>query len=357
MELVQVHKNDQYRGTESFKATRSDNLKEDVRRQERRASVGIHKSIDICPHVPASLFSSCRRGVIRRLMQHILILVEMNSNQSVPYIGLVKPPERTREDEVRDKPASADPHPLHRYTRNRDLAAARHCCNELRAPFITGFKSPIGKKMAKKRGNDDELGSGSTVSPVVKRSRTTPPRRVVNVHSNRPNDSNITAEISSVTDTTSSSGSSSSDDIASEDDHETDQETASSGSPASSSSPSSSSSSENGDDEETTDLEDREATSEADINNEPIPFVPGRPGPRIKRVQGSGLLSRLSSFLPQLKAANEDLERDITTGRAQDVIMDDVQAESEDGQYIEMVRTLSLYLGQIMGFDTDGCGF
>ncbi|CAL5871126.1 uncharacterized protein PFLUO_LOCUS5372 [Penicillium psychrofluorescens] len=55
----------------------------------------------------------------------------------------------------------------------------------------------------------------------------------------------------------------------------------------------------------------------------PIPNITGRPKPQIRRMDGdSGLLSRLSSFLPQMKDANESLQKDIAAGTAGDIILD-----------------------------------
>jgi hypothetical protein len=51
----------------------------------------------------------------------------------------------------------------------------------------------------------------------------------------------------------------------------------------------------------------------------------------------SELQSRLSSFLPALKAANEDLQGNIAAGRGGDIVMDNADEEKEP-QYIEMVR-------------------
>lgn len=211
--------------------------------------------------------------------------------------------------------------------------------------------------MARKRGHDElALASTPVVSPA-KRSRTTPPDGLETEPDGGADAADLAAETktetSSDSDTTSSSSlSSEEEELSSEEEEdeeeddddeedESDEETSSE-----SSSSSSSSSSDENDDE--TDLENPAATSAAlkgtgDANNndneqedEPIPFVSGRPKPRIQRVQRSGLLSRLSSFLPRLKAANEDLERDIASGRAQDVVVDDVK--DDEGQYIEMVR-------------------
>jgi Domain of unknown function (DUF4598) len=89
----------------------------------------------------------------------------------------------------------------------------------------------------------------------------------------------------------------------------------------------------------TQNTQDRPQKSE----DESITYVPGRPKPRIQRIQQpddeSGLMSRLSSFLPQLQAANADLEKKLADGGSlQDMILDDVK-EGEEGQYIEMVST------------------
>lgn len=68
-----------------------------------------------------------------------------------------------------------------------------------------------------------------------------------------------------------------------------------------------------------------------------IPHIGGRPKPNIHRMDGgSDLLSRLSSFLPQMKNANEDLERAIAAGRGQEMVLDSVDDDGKD--YIEMVR-------------------
>ncbi|KAL4768582.1 hypothetical protein BDW60DRAFT_197147 [Aspergillus nidulans var. acristatus] len=92
------------------------------------------------------------------------------------------------------------------------------------------------------------------------------------------------------------------------------------------------------------DDEDDDAQSETggDINkdNEEITSLPARRKPDIRRIeQESSLLNRLSAFLPQMKSANEDLEREIAAGRAKDIRLDDVDEGSDgqrDGQYIEM---------------------
>lgn len=82
-----------------------------------------------------------------------------------------------------------------------------------------------------------------------------------------------------------------------------------------------------------------------DEADEPI-TITTRPKPRIHRVPDSDLSSRLSAFLPALKAANEDLQRDLAAGR---LVSAELHEDSEEateelegdgqrrGQYIEMV--------------------
>ncbi|RAH80791.1 hypothetical protein BO86DRAFT_389989 [Aspergillus japonicus CBS 114.51] len=70
------------------------------------------------------------------------------------------------------------------------------------------------------------------------------------------------------------------------------------------------------------------AASAADTT---IPRIPALPKPNIHRIQQTpDLLSRLSAFLPQMKTANEQLERDIAAGRAKDIRLDDAMDEDED---------------------------
>ncbi|CRG83081.1 hypothetical protein PISL3812_00429 [Talaromyces islandicus] len=74
-----------------------------------------------------------------------------------------------------------------------------------------------------------------------------------------------------------------------------------------------------------------------DDEEDAITYVPGRPKPKIQRtnpLEHSGLMSRISSFLPQLQAANVDLEQKLAAGGTKDMIMDD--AQDDDEQYIEM---------------------
>ncbi|RAO70484.1 uncharacterized protein BHQ10_006496 [Talaromyces amestolkiae] len=78
--------------------------------------------------------------------------------------------------------------------------------------------------------------------------------------------------------------------------------------------------------------------------SETIPYIPGRPKPQISLpAKSSDLLSRISSFLPQLQAANADIEQRLARGESlEDMILDDVKddeaqaAEGEERTYIEM---------------------
>ncbi|KAK2853333.1 hypothetical protein FQN49_005166 [Arthroderma sp. PD_2] len=75
--------------------------------------------------------------------------------------------------------------------------------------------------------------------------------------------------------------------------------------------------------------------------------VPSRPSAHIPN--NSALRARLASFLPSLKAANEDLERDIAAGKMMGLEVD--SEEEGQGQYIEM----NLGLGVLQeGEDEDG---
>lgn len=87
--------------------------------------------------------------------------------------------------------------------------------------------------------------------------------------------------------------------------------------------------------------DDPDSDEDANVNGsdgEPsLPQIPGRQKPRIHRVEkNSDILSRVSAFLPQMKDANESLEREIAAGRGKDLRLDDVDDEHE-GRYIEMV--------------------
>lgn len=84
--------------------------------------------------------------------------------------------------------------------------------------------------------------------------------------------------------------------------------------------------------------DDHETTIPVPVSS--IPHVAGRPKPNIHRMEGgSDLLSRLSSFLPRMQSANEDLEREIAAGRGQEMVLDSVDDDGKD--YIEMVGGIS----------------
>ncbi|KAJ5975867.1 hypothetical protein N7481_009574 [Penicillium waksmanii] len=90
------------------------------------------------------------------------------------------------------------------------------------------------------------------------------------------------------------------------------------------------------------------STKPETANGTSIPSIPGRPKPQIHRMEGgSDLLSRLSSFLPQMKDANEELEKEIAAGRGDAMVLDSV----DDGKdYIEM----NLGLGVLKEKRADG---
>lgn len=115
---------------------------------------------------------------------------------------------------------------------------------------------------------------------------------------------------------------------------------------SSSGSSSSESESENdSSDEESEDLT-RETQSANPADDSSIPNVTGRQKPLIRRVEGgSDLLARLSAFVPKLKNANEDLEKEIAAGRGQDLMVDSVE-EGDGKDYIEMVCFSCLLAGQ-----------
>jgi hypothetical protein len=82
----------------------------------------------------------------------------------------------------------------------------------------------------------------------------------------------------------------------------------------------------------------------ADSSSSSLPHIGGRPKPRIHRIKGgSGLMSRLNAFLPKMKDANEDLERQIAAGKAADLVLDNADESGE--QYIEMVRFVECVFG------------
>ncbi|KAF9885103.1 hypothetical protein FE257_000743 [Aspergillus nanangensis] len=84
-----------------------------------------------------------------------------------------------------------------------------------------------------------------------------------------------------------------------------------------------------------------DAVKSDDGNDHALPRIPARQKPNITRMgNDNGLLSRLSAFLPKMKTANDELQREIDAGRAKDIILDDMDDADDDdqveGQYIEM---------------------
>ena len=113
-------------------------------------------------------------------------------------------------------------------------------------------------------------------------------------------------------------------------------------SPDEDSDPTSSSGSDTSSEEESSEDEDEKIHHEnpntSSSNTSSMPHVHGRPKPRIQKMDAnSDLMARLSAFLPKMKTANEDLEKEIAEGRGKDVVLDDV----DDGKdYIEMVSCM-----------------
>lgn len=107
--------------------------------------------------------------------------------------------------------------------------------------------------------------------------------------------------------------------------------------PTSSSGSSSEEDSDSDDDEHHSDHGmDGAGESPAQQDADSIPQIGGRPKPRIHRFEGnSDIMSRLTSFLPQMKTANEDLQKQIDAGNADDLVLDNADGNGE--RYIEMV--------------------
>lgn len=71
-------------------------------------------------------------------------------------------------------------------------------------------------------------------------------------------------------------------------------------------------------------------------NSDSLPHISARSKPHIRSIKGdSEMLSKLNAFLPQIKSANEDLQKKIDAGTAEDLVLDN--AEANGGRYIEMV--------------------
>ncbi|KAE8149401.1 hypothetical protein BDV25DRAFT_130401 [Aspergillus avenaceus] len=84
-----------------------------------------------------------------------------------------------------------------------------------------------------------------------------------------------------------------------------------------------------------TEEHDKDVKSDDGSNNS-LPRIPATQKPKIRRLgKNPDILSRLSAFLPQIKNANEELQREIDAGRAKDLRLDEVD-DQDDSQYIEM---------------------
>ena len=116
-------------------------------------------------------------------------------------------------------------------------------------------------------------------------------------------------------------------------DEDEDEDDETSTDPSSSDSSSVDSSSEDEDDDE----QEQEQNPQNQEENNAIPSLQPRQKPRIHRVEkNNDILSRITAFLPQMKTANEELERELAAGRGKEVQLDDAD-EQDDGRYIEMV--------------------
>ncbi|KAL2828431.1 hypothetical protein BDW59DRAFT_159636 [Aspergillus cavernicola] len=83
--------------------------------------------------------------------------------------------------------------------------------------------------------------------------------------------------------------------------------------------------------------QERDANTSVNENDEQMPSLPARRKPNIRRLnEQPSLLSKLSAFLPQMKSANEDLEREVAAGRVKELQLDNEDDDHSDGQYIEM---------------------
>lgn len=92
---------------------------------------------------------------------------------------------------------------------------------------------------------------------------------------------------------------------------------------------------------------ENEGKGTADGNEqETIPSLTARQKPRIHRVkQNSDIISRINAFLPQMKNANDNLQRELDAGRGKQIQLEhdegyegEAEGEGEDGKgYIEMV--------------------
>ncbi|KAI9923588.1 hypothetical protein AWENTII_010072 [Aspergillus wentii] len=92
------------------------------------------------------------------------------------------------------------------------------------------------------------------------------------------------------------------------------------------------------DDDEEEEEEDDQDEDMADASNHagPLPRVTAGQRPNIHRIEkNSDILGRLSAFLPKMKDANEELQKEIAAGRGKDLRLDEVD-ENDRGRVIEM---------------------
>ncbi|EEH40953.1 hypothetical protein PAAG_02929 [Paracoccidioides lutzii Pb01] len=87
---------------------------------------------------------------------------------------------------------------------------------------------------------------------------------------------------------------------------------------------------------------DSESESHGNVNRSTasnivfLPRLEPRSKPTIRRFNNSSLRNKLASFLPELKAANKDLEKEIAAGNVARVELDHNEDAEVDGEYIEM---------------------
>ncbi|KAA8651893.1 hypothetical protein EYZ11_009460 [Aspergillus tanneri] len=100
----------------------------------------------------------------------------------------------------------------------------------------------------------------------------------------------------------------------------------------------SSSGSNTSEDESDEDNDEQAQSGDGDVKSDDgsLPHISGCSKPLIRRVdKDPGLMARLSAFLPQIRSANEDLQREIDAGRGKNLRLDEVD-ELHEGRYIEM---------------------
>ncbi|PGH00089.1 hypothetical protein GX51_05986 [Blastomyces parvus] len=119
------------------------------------------------------------------------------------------------------------------------------------------------------------------------------------------------------------------------------------------SSPSSSSSSSSSSDNESESESNHLPTVSGASDIVSVPLRGPHSKPSIRRFNGSALRNRLTSFLPELRAANENLEQDIAAGNVASVELDHSDETEVDGQYIEMNLGLGVLEEQDEAADSD----